>query len=170
MRTWWASPISRAGPPSSEAEASPGWPLASRVRVLLGKPPQDRYACLGEAWGWAISHATTHPANPSVKPPSDRNGRGAEGRTEEGTPAYDLDRLERAIAALVQDNARMREEAGALRHSLDERAARIVRLEGELLEANQRRQDVAKRIDELISQMDALDAQLASAEAAPEAG
>lgn len=33
-------------------------------------------------------------------------------------------------------------------------------LEGQLLEANQRRQDVGKRVDELISQLDHLDGEL----------
>ncbi|MGH0032511.1 MAG: hypothetical protein ACQGVC_22185 [Myxococcota bacterium] len=86
-------------------------------------------------------------------------------------PVYDLDRLERAIGALVEENARLREEAASLQHALDEKSGRVIALEGQLLEANQRRQDVAKRIDELIAQMDALDAQLAASEAAPsEAG
>jgi len=118
----------------------------------------------GDAWGWAISHATTQPANPSEVASKESD------RGEQAEPVYDLDRLERAITGLVEDNARLREEASQLRHTLDERAARIVRLEGELRESNQRRQDVAKRIDELISQMDALDAQLASAETGPEVG
>lgn len=51
----------------------------------------------------------------------------------------------------------------SLERALEERSARVVALEGELREANQRRQDVAKRVDELIGQLDALDAQLASA-------
>ena len=83
-------------------------------------------------------------------------------------PVYDLDRLERAIGALVEENARLREESATLRRSLERESGRVGALEGELLEANQRRQDVAKRIDELIAQMDALDAQLAAAEAGPE--
>lgn len=48
---------------------------------------------------------------------------------------------------------------------IDEKSERILALEGQLLEANQRRQDVAKRIDELIAQMDSLDAQLQTMEA-----
>lgn len=79
-------------------------------------------------------------------------------------PAYDLDRLERALSALVDQNARLREESAALRHALDDRGERIRALEGQLLDANQRRQDVIKRVDELIAQMDALDAQLEQAE------
>ena len=41
---------------------------------------------------------------------------------------------------------------------LARRTERIRTLEGEILEANQRRQDVGKRIDELIAQIDQLDA------------
>jgi hypothetical protein len=48
---------------------------------------------------------------------------------------------------------------------LEEKARGIRSLEGQLLEANQKRQDVSKRIDEMIAQLDHLDAQLASAEA-----
>jgi hypothetical protein len=39
---------------------------------------------------------------------------------------------------------------------------RIQTLEGDLREAHQRRKDIAKRIDELIGQIDHLDAQLGS--------
>lgn len=81
---------------------------------------------------------------------------------------YDIERLERAIVGLVEQNARLREEAVSLRGMLGDRASRIAQLESELLDANQRRNDVAKRIDELISQLDALDAQLASAETGQE--
>jgi predicted nucleic acid-binding Zn-ribbon protein len=55
-------------------------------------------------------------------------------------------------------------EVSALRGDLGERNQRIRVLEAQLLEANQRRQDTCKWIDELIAQLDQLDAQLASAE------
>ncbi len=77
---------------------------------------------------------------------------------------YDLDRLEDAIASLVDQNSRLRDERAAIRGELDEKARRVQTLEGQLLAANQRRQDVAKRIDELVAQMDSLDAQLEAAE------
>jgi chromosome segregation ATPase len=83
---------------------------------------------------------------------------------------YDLDRLEDAIASLVDQNSRLREERAAIRGELNEKAKRVQTLEGQLLEANQRRQDVAKRIDELVAQMDSLDAQLEAAESAAEEG
>lgn len=43
---------------------------------------------------------------------------------------------------------------------LAERDARVRGLEAQLIELNQNRQDVAKRLDDLIEQVDQLDAQL----------
>lgn len=79
---------------------------------------------------------------------------------------YDLERLGRAISSLVEENARLRQTQADLRGDLDEKSGRVLALEGQLLEANQRRQDVAKRLDELIAQMDALDVQLQQTERA----
>jgi len=45
-----------------------------------------------------------------------------------------------------------------LRREIEQRSQRIRALDGKLLEANQKRQDVVKRIDELIAQIDQLDA------------
>jgi septal ring factor EnvC (AmiA/AmiB activator) len=73
---------------------------------------------------------------------------------------YDFARLERAVAELVRAHRRQHEETAALRRRLEDKARRIRVLEGQLLEANQKRQDVAKRVDELIAQLDHLDAQL----------
>lgn len=60
---------------------------------------------------------------------------------------------------------RQRDENVSLRRKLEQRGHEVQSLEGRLLEANQKRQDVAKRIDELIAQLDHLDGQLGSAEA-----
>ncbi len=49
-----------------------------------------------------------------------------------------------------------------LRGALGERDARIRQLEEQLRGANQLRRDVGKRIDELIGQIDQLDAQMES--------
>jgi hypothetical protein len=51
-----------------------------------------------------------------------------------------------------------------LRRKVEEKARQNRTLEERLLEANQKRQDVAKRIDELVAQLDHLDAQLAGPE------
>lgn len=76
--------------------------------------------------------------------------------------AFDLDRLERAVAALIEVSERLRGENRALREQVASRAQRIQTLESELRHANQRRQDIAKRVDELIAQIDHLDVQLGS--------
>lgn len=73
---------------------------------------------------------------------------------------YDFERLERAVAELARSQRRQQDETTSLRRRLEDRNRRIRSLEEQLLEANQKRQDVAKRIDELISQLDHLDAQL----------
>ena len=52
---------------------------------------------------------------------------------------------------------RQRLENVTLRRELEHKSQRIRALDGKLLEANQKRQDVAKRIDELIAQIDQLD-------------
>lgn len=79
--------------------------------------------------------------------------------------AYDWDRLERAVEGLVESRQRLQRENQALRRDLESRERRIRVLEGQLLEANQKRKDVAKRIDELITQIDFLDARLSEPEA-----
>ena len=66
---------------------------------------------------------------------------------------------------LAEAHGRARRDNAALRRKLEDSARRVRALEGQLLEANQKRQDVAKRIDELIGQLDHLDAQLAGPKA-----
>ena len=78
---------------------------------------------------------------------------------------FDFERLERVVAALVAAHREVSVENVGLRVRLEEKARGIRSLEGQLLEANQKRQDVSKRIDEMIAQLDYLAAQLASAEA-----
>jgi septal ring factor EnvC (AmiA/AmiB activator) len=84
--------------------------------------------------------------------------------SSDGRQPYDFDRLERAIAELAEAHRRQRDENAALRRKLEQVTARVRFLDGQLLEANQRRTDVAKRVDELIAQLAHLEGQLASAE------
>lgn len=79
--------------------------------------------------------------------------------------AYGWDRLEQAISNLVESRQRLQRENQALRRDLENRDRRLRTLEGQLLEANQKRRDVAKRIDELITQIDFLDSRLDEPEA-----
>jgi DNA repair exonuclease SbcCD ATPase subunit len=71
-----------------------------------------------------------------------------------------LDRLERIVTKLVERQRRLERENATLRSDLDEKERRVRELDVGILEANQLRQDVAKRIDELITQIDHLGAQL----------
>lgn len=80
--------------------------------------------------------------------------------------AYDLDRLDRAVSALIESTDRLRQENRLLREQLASKVQRVQALEGELRNANQRRRDVAKRIDELIVQIDHLEAQLGNEDGA----
>ena len=61
------------------------------------------------------------------------------------------------MSELANAYRRQRVENLALRRDLEQKSQRIRALDGKLLEANQKRQDVAKRIDELIAQIDQLD-------------
>jgi septal ring factor EnvC (AmiA/AmiB activator) len=70
----------------------------------------------------------------------------------------DLERLERVVSELAAAYRHQRAENAGLRRELELRGQRIRALDGKILEANQKRQDVVKRIDELIAQIDQLDA------------
>jgi hypothetical protein len=78
---------------------------------------------------------------------------------------YDFERLEHAVSQLAAACRHQREENASLRRELEHRSQKIRALDSKLLVANQKRQDVAKRIDELISQIDQLDASFESVEA-----
>jgi septal ring factor EnvC (AmiA/AmiB activator) len=84
--------------------------------------------------------------------------------SSDGRQPYDFDRLERAVSELAEVVRRQRDENAVLRRKLEQVSARVRFLDGQLLEANQRRTDVAKRVDELIAQLDHLEGQLSSAE------
>ncbi len=78
---------------------------------------------------------------------------------------HDFERLERAVVALAEAHRRQCEQAASSRRKVEEKTRRIRSLEGQLLEANQRRQDVTKRVDEMIAQLDHLDAQFRKSQA-----
>lgn len=66
------------------------------------------------------------------------------------------------MESLVERHQLLRSANTALRVELSQRDQRIRRLEEQLRDANQRRQDVGKHIDELIAQIDQLDVQFES--------
>jgi len=68
------------------------------------------------------------------------------------------------VSNLARAYRSAQQDRGVLRRRVEEQNRHIRSLEGRLLEANQRRQDVAKRIDELVAQLDHLEGQLGEAE------
>lgn len=77
----------------------------------------------------------------------------------------DFERLERAVAALVERHRCALLENERLRELLEERERRLGIAEEQILTLNQRRQDVAKRVDDLIAQILLLESQLGAAQA-----
>lgn len=81
---------------------------------------------------------------------------GNRGRTTEDG----IDRLERAMRALIDRYTLLRREHGALQRTLAERDTRLRTMDARLRELNQARQDAVKRIDDLVSQLERVEEQL----------
>ena len=90
--------------------------------------------------------------------------RGGFSISDDARNVYDFERLERAVTALAEECRQRGELCARLRGEVEEQRQRIHGLEGQLLDANQKRQDVAKRVDELIAQLEHLDAEFDGAE------
>jgi hypothetical protein len=80
-------------------------------------------------------------------------------RTADGAKASELERLQRAIALLVERFRGLRAENEALR-------ARVADRDERLRELEKRRADALRRIDALVAQVDELDAKLEASETA----
>lgn len=81
----------------------------------------------------------------------------AEGASEDTTPVDrvgDLARLERGVRKLVEQLQATQRENEQLQRDLEAREGRIHEFEAQLLDANQRRQDAIKRIDDLVQWVD----------------
>ena len=81
----------------------------------------------------------------------------------DGLP-YGFDRLEAAVNALADRCDSLQVENAELYRKLNDLDTRLKAREAELIDANQVRQEVGKRIDELIAQIDLLDGQLEGGE------
>ena len=68
--------------------------------------------------------------------------------------SQDFARLERAVRALAAEHALLRGENVELREKLDQATVRIRSQDERILAENQRRQDVLKRLDELLGRID----------------
>lgn len=64
------------------------------------------------------------------------------------------------MRTLIDRHRALSGENATLLRKLEERERRVRALEAQVLEQNQRRQDATKRVDDLIAQLDHLDAQL----------
>jgi chromosome segregation ATPase len=83
---------------------------------------------------------------------------------------YDFDRLERAVVELARRYDLLQRQNGTLHEHLEDREAQIKRLEDDLASANDRRRQIAERLDALIDELDRLDAAFdASTAAVPNA-
>lgn len=71
-----------------------------------------------------------------------------------------FDRLEAAVARLAESHRHLQTENAKIRRDFGDATRRVRTLDGQLIAANQRRQDACKRIDELIAHLDQLDSQL----------
>lgn len=81
--------------------------------------------------------------------------------------AYDFERLERAVEALLErqgqlraENDQLQSDNQALRAQIAARTQQGLRLEHELRASTQERVDLAKRLEELIEQLRQLEAHL----------
>jgi septal ring factor EnvC (AmiA/AmiB activator) len=66
------------------------------------------------------------------------------------------------VRSLVEKYRLLQRENASLRTDLEGRDSRIRSLDDQILEMNQSRQDAAKRIDDLIAQIDQLDARFSA--------
>lgn len=74
--------------------------------------------------------------------------------------ASQFERLEALVRALVDRHRALEDERQQLRAGLKERDSRIKALDVQLVDMNQTRRDAAKRIDELIAQLDQVEAEV----------
>ena len=74
--------------------------------------------------------------------------------------ASQFERLEALVRALVDRHRALEDERQQLRAGLKEREARVKALDAQLVDMNQTRRDAAKRIDELITQLDQVEAEI----------
>jgi chromosome segregation ATPase len=82
----------------------------------------------------------------------------------DGRAAEPFEHLDALVRSLVARYRRLQVEHTEVRRRLEEREARIRELDEALFLANQTRRDAAKRVDDLITQLDALDSRLGGGE------
>lgn len=88
---------------------------------------------------------------------SSRSGDSIRGPQSHGDSAPEYERLEKAVLELAGRYARLRREHASLASTLRASERRVAELEAELRQGNQLRSDVAKRIDDLVGQIDQIE-------------
>jgi chromosome segregation ATPase len=101
---------------------------------------------------------------PATPPHEHAAGHGGNVSKHRGDESFDYARLDQAIESLLEDHARIRTQNRSLRATVGEREAKIAKLEELLLSSNQKRQDAIKRIDDLVSRLEQIDAALERAD------
>ena len=82
--------------------------------------------------------------------------------------AFDFERLERVVSALIEEQRRLRHENEGLRRDLAARDDRVQHLDEQMIDLNQRRTDALKRVDDLISHIDDYENRIARGSGASE--
>jgi chromosome segregation ATPase len=72
-----------------------------------------------------------------------------------------FERLESLVRSLVDRHRSLTAAQKQLRERVAQREARIKALDAKLVQSNQQRRDAAKRIDELVAQLDRVEAEVA---------
>jgi peptidoglycan hydrolase CwlO-like protein len=72
-----------------------------------------------------------------------------------------FERLDALVRSLVDRHRALTAHQKQLRERVAQREARIKTLDAQLVQSNQRRRDAAKRIDELVAQLDRVEAEIA---------
>lgn len=71
-----------------------------------------------------------------------------------------FERLEALVRELIERHRVLATERAELRERLAQREARLKSLDAQLVESNQTRRDAAKRVDELIAQLERVQAEV----------
>ena len=96
-------------------------------------------------------------ASAQVSVPVSSAKRGAASDKQQESRPSELERLERAVRALIEQQEALRDETDELRGELSSRDATVHALEERLLAESQRRQDAVKRIDDLVGLIQQID-------------
>lgn len=92
------------------------------------------------------------------------------GRGEESPELANLERLEALVRALLQRFEALRRENSELRERVARSEARLRELDSEALASRQTRREAVKRIDELVAQIEQVEADLERRYADPGSG